>query len=203
LAHFSLDARNGRTRLAFAPDGQRIAVAAAGNSISGSCSVNIVHSVTGAVLNQIVLPGSDALCWLPDGERLVVAARDGAHVCDTRTQMLQRPPGGHLFGYSAAQCVAVRPDGRSVYVGFEDGAIREWDLSLASPAIERVGVDEHGVWVDFGETGIPPARHPARPESLFRDAQGRHLCGVTGTHLHLLRLEGDWPRKGAVPPPVV
>jgi Tol biopolymer transport system component len=139
-------------RLAWSPDGSRLAVAA---SVEGGEVLYLVEASGGAVREVIeeAVQSVGGLGWSPDGTRLAFSDGDvwivpasgggGALEIGFRAEHpIWRPPAGDelLFGNGdGAGLFLVRPDGASLRpLTFRDGTIVDDDLASWTPDGERI-----------------------------------------------------------------
>ena len=123
-------------RLAFSPDGRRLAV----TGVWKSSAVRVFDSETGALLQEMALPQTYATAaptWHPDGERLAVGGANGRvylfHVPDRRMLAV-------LEGHAQDVIGAVfTPDGDHLLTASWDGTARLWEVATGRLLLTRVG----------------------------------------------------------------
>jgi WD40 repeat protein len=122
--------------------------------------------------------------WLPDGQRIVVGAEDGAaYAWNVRTGQVEMTLDARTSPVSA---VAVSPDGRWAAIGDADGAVRLWDLTTSSlldlgtstGMVNAVTFSPDGRWLAAGGEDaavrvwdISAAPDPAKAPAALRDLQ--------------------------------
>src|SRR5262249_42930496 len=115
--------------VAFAPDGNRLAVACGQDGL-----VRIHEPAGGKLQSEFQVPGGKrvfAVEFAPDGKRLLTACGDGATVLwDVSTPQARAE--ARMEGHEGAVWWArFLPDGRTALTGGEDRTIRRWRLDRA------------------------------------------------------------------------
>ena len=141
-------------RVAFSPDGQRIATPSAG------ATVKVWNAVTGKQLLTLCChpPGATSSSFSPDGTRLATSGLDGfAKVWDAATGKELLTLSGHT---GILQAVAYSPDGRRIATAGADGA-KVWDAATGQELLTLSGHTGSVSGVAF----IPDGTHVATASS--------------------------------------
>lgn len=122
----------GGRRLAFSPDGKRLAIGRYKSIIQ--CSARVIELETGRAKDYLFPStwrtrntGVSALSFSPDGRLLVAGTRDGyIHVWDT-TKDTNSPAPSFKAHDSAINAISFRADGRMLVSGSKDKTVKQWD----------------------------------------------------------------------------
>lgn len=128
LATVSRALKGGRGKVAWSPDGKRLATCD-----EEARRVELWDASSGLTLGEGAKfeASVSRLFFAPDGATLVAAGRDGmARLLDAKTG---RPIGIRLPHGSEIWAAAVSPDGSTLATGGQDGMIRFWDTRAAEP----------------------------------------------------------------------
>jgi WD40 repeat protein/class 3 adenylate cyclase len=142
------------TRMAFSPDGTRLAGAGSSGrgDPRGNRTVPIWDVNTGKLVMTLIGHAGDvpAVAFSPDGRRLVTSSYDRTvRVWDAATGEEQRV----LNVSDAAFGLGFSPDGRYLVAGFEDGDLTVWDATTLERLGELRGHTSYIQDVAFGPDG--------------------------------------------------
>ena len=164
------------TSLALTPDDRRLL---SGGQLEGGESFSLrLWNLDRGELVATRTNGQSAVwsaAFTPDGRRVVSACGDGSlRVWDPHAMRLERA----IATPAPPTCVAISPDGRTVYAGGWDNQVHSWSLDSGAPGIEYP-VKEGG---SFGLTAVV-----ASPDS-------RRLVGSIGYDLKVWDVTGAFVR---------
>ncbi len=198
---------NRLVRMAFSPDGQRIATTQRDNAVR-LYSVATGQPIWSHVvkLNNIFENYTSAVAFSPDGKIVATGATDNRlYLCDAATgDKVGRFSGHHWYPW----CLAFAPDGKMLYSAGWDGTIRRWDVAARKqlPPPTGAGLRSRGCLprrTDSGLRGRPEHCACGRCQERFGSADvrgaGSQLFGAslfTGRHAAGCRRRGDEPRRG-------
>jgi WD40 repeat protein len=132
----------GVSSYAFTPDGQRVLVRTQGRIVWIKSA-----TFTGEPLARIQLESDCVHAILsPDGERVATGSDEGvARVWDTRTGAPVTSPLSHA---GSVHALAFSREGRFLFTGSRDGAVRKWELQPSTRRSVRLGLegDQEEIW---------------------------------------------------------
>jgi WD40 repeat protein len=120
----------------FSPDGQRVAVVAAENSIMIGYSprIQVWEAVPGGekIMELIALADTSMVDYSPDGRYIAAGGPNGVIVWNasdgsTRFSANEGVEGLEPYGAQGASRIAFSPDGRILAIGVGDGTVGLWD----------------------------------------------------------------------------
>jgi WD40 repeat protein len=126
----------GGNAVAFSPDGERLALAAADYD-RGAVELRVVSATTGQIVSRAPAHTETgaAVAYSPDGNHIATAGHDNtARLWNPATgKEVRRFLGGSRWNTS----VAFSPDGRSLAVANHDGTIEIWPVEFEQDAVTR------------------------------------------------------------------
>jgi WD40 repeat protein len=180
-------------QIAFAPDGQRLAVAVTslrslgdresvnGTGVLRDYGVKVWDLKEGRELASLVGGGDSTVYdvkFSPDGRLLAAAWGNNIVLWDAQTLRFERRLGGHAHEITH---LAFSPDGRTLASGTLDGELKLWDVSSGAELMSLPGVTDPITSIAYSPDGTRLATSSMAHEAILWDlATGMRLGTLSG-----------------------